>query len=49
MVAAGFAFAEGEGVDHLGTLQDEAQRKRVGAWQGAFEPPGRWAARQGGP
>lgn len=49
MVASGYAFAEGEGVDHLGALQDEAQRKRVGAWQGAFEPPGRWAARQGGP
>ena len=45
MVAAGFAFTEGVGADFMGTLQDEAQRQRVGAWQGAFEPPGRWASR----
>ena len=49
MVAAGYAFTEGVGTDYMGTLQDEAQRKRVGAWQGTFEPPQRWAARQGGP
>ena len=45
MVAAGFAFTEGDGGMYMGTLQDEAQRQRVGAWQGAFEPPGRWASR----
>lgn len=49
MVAAGFAFTEGVGVEYMGTLQDEAQRQRRGAWQGAFEPPGIWAARQDGP
>ena len=43
MVAAGFAFAEGDGGEALGELQDEAQRKRVGAWQGSFQPPRRWA------
>ena len=47
MVAAGLAFAEGDGTQILGELQDEAQRNRVGAWRGAFEPPRRWAARQG--
>lgn len=45
MVAAGFAFTEGDGGMYMGTLQDEAQRQRVGAWQGAFEPPGRWVSR----
>ena len=47
MVAAGLAFAEGDGTQILGELQDEAQRNRIGAWRGAFEPPRRWAARQG--
>lgn len=28
MVVAGFAFTEGVGTDFMGTLQDEAQRKR---------------------
>jgi len=45
MVAVGFAFTDGDGGMYMGTLQDEAQRQRVGAWQGAFEPPGRWASR----
>ena len=45
MVAAGYAFTEGVGADFMGALQDEAQRQRVGAWQGAFEPPSRWTAR----
>ena len=45
MVSAGLAFAEGDGTELLGDLQDEAQRKRVGAWRGSFEPPRRWAAR----
>ena len=45
MVSAGLAFAEGDGTELLGELQDEAQRKRVGAWRGSFEPPRRWAAR----
>lgn len=49
MVAAGFAFTEGVGVEYMGTLQDKAQRQRRGAWQGAFEPPGIWAARRDGP
>lgn len=44
MVSAGLAFTEGVGVDIMGQYQDEAQRRRVGAWQGAFEPPSRWAA-----
>ncbi|MDE0423098.1 MAG: thermonuclease family protein [Gammaproteobacteria bacterium] len=42
MVAAGLAFVEGEGAEFMGELQDQAQRYRVGAWQGAFQPPGRW-------
>ena len=48
MVSAGLAFAEGDGTELLGELQDEAQRKRAGAWRGSFEPPRRWAARQRG-
>ena len=43
MIAAGLAFVEGEGEEFLGELQDRAQRNRVGAWQGAFQPPGRWS------
>lgn len=46
MVSAGFALAEGDGQELLHDLQNEAQRNRVGAWQGAFEPPSRWAAGQ---
>ena len=46
MVSAGFALAEGDAQELLHDLQNEAQRKRVGAWQGAFEPPSRWAAGQ---
>ena len=45
MVSAGFALAEGDGQELLHDLQNDAQRKRVGAWQGAFEPPSRWEAR----
>ncbi len=41
MVAAGLAFTDRGGAVYLGPLQDKAQRDRVGAWQGAFEPPGR--------
>lgn len=41
MVAAGLALADKGGAVFLGPLQDQAQRNRVGAWQGAFEPPGR--------
>ena len=49
MVAAGFAFTEGVGADFMGALQDEAQRKRRGAWRGAFEPPSLWSARRDRP
>ncbi|MCY4059428.1 MAG: hypothetical protein OXG44_15670, partial [Gammaproteobacteria bacterium] len=49
MVAAGFAFTEGVGADFMGALQDEAQRKRRGAWRGAFEPPSLWTARRDRP
>ena len=45
MVTAGYALAEGDAEEVLHGLQNEAQRKRVGAWQGAFEPPSRWEAR----
>lgn len=41
MVGAGLALAEGDAEEILGQLQDEAQRGRVGAWQGTFEPPSR--------
>ena len=41
MVAAGLALTDRGGAVYLGPLQDKAQRNRVGAWQGAFEPPGR--------
>ena len=44
MVAAGFALAEGDGTELLVGLQNGAQRNRVGAWQGAFDPPSQWAA-----
>lgn len=40
MVEAGFALAEGDGTAFLHDLQNLAQRNRVGAWAGAFEPPG---------
>ena len=46
MVAAGFALAEGDGEETLHGLQNEAQRKRLGAWQGAFVPPRLWEAGQ---
>ena len=46
MVSAGLALAEGDAQELLHDLQNEAQRQRIGAWQGAFEPPSRWAARQ---
>ena len=46
MVASGFALAEGDGAEFLNALQNEAQRNRVGAWQGAFEPPSHWALAQ---
>ena len=46
MVIAGLALTEGDGTEFLGDLQNEAQRQRAGAWQGAFEPPRRWAARR---
>ena len=45
MVLAGFAFPEGEGTEFMGEFRDEAQRARVGAWRGSFEPVGRWAER----
>ena len=44
MVSAGLALAEGDGTELLVGLQNEAQRNRVGAWQGAFDPPSQWAA-----
>ena len=46
MVAAGFALAEGDAEELLHGLQNEAQRKRLGAWQGAFVPPRLWEAGQ---
>ena len=47
MVLAGFAFPEGEGMEFMAELRDEAQRARAGAWQGSFEPVGPWAGRLG--
>ncbi len=47
MVVAGFAFPEGDGVEFMAELRDEAQRARAGAWQGSFEPVGPWAERLG--
>jgi len=41
MVAAGWALPDDGGAPFLGDLRDEAQRKRKGIWQGAFEPPKR--------
>ena len=49
MILAGFAFPEGIGIDAWGALRDAAQRNRAGAWQGSFEPPDTWAARDGDP
>ena len=46
MVAAGYALAEGDAEELLHGLQNEAQRERVGAWQGAFVPPRLWEAGQ---
>ena len=40
MVAAGYAFGEGDATDILRQTQNEAQRQRRGAWRGAFAPPG---------
>ena len=47
MVVAGFAFPEGDGIEFMAELRDEAQRARAGAWQGSFEPVGPWAERLG--
>ena len=47
MVVAGFAFPEGDGVEFMAELRDEAQRARAGAWQGSFDPVGPWAERLG--
>lgn len=40
MVAAGYAFGEGDATWLLIEAQNDAQRQRRGAWRGAFEPPG---------
>ena len=40
MVAAGYAFGEGDATEILRQTQNDAQRQRRGAWRGAFEPPG---------
>ena len=47
MVLAGFAFPEGDGIQFMDVLQDEAQRARAGAWQGSFDPVGPMAERLG--
>ena len=45
MIAQGHALSIGIGSEYFGTDQDEAQRQRIGIWQGSFQPPSAWRMR----
>ena len=42
MIANGHALGIGMGAEFFREEQSNAQRRRVGIWQGAFQPPGVW-------
>lgn len=45
MVANGHALGVGMGAEFFREEQANAQRRRLGIWQGAFQPPGVWRRR----
>ena len=45
MIARGHALSVGIGAQYFRPDQDEAQRQRVGIWQGSFQPPSAWRRR----
>ena len=45
MIAQGHALSIGIGSQYFGSDQDEAQRQRIGIWQGSFQPPSAWRRR----
>lgn len=45
MIARGHALSIGIGAQFFSADQDEAQRQRIGIWQGSFQPPSAWRRR----
>ena len=45
MIAQGHALSIGIGSEYFRADQDEAQRQRIGIWQGSFQPPSVWRRR----
>ena len=45
MIAQGHALSIGIGSQFFSADQDEAQRQRIGIWQGSFQPPSAWRRR----
>ncbi len=45
MIAQGHALAVGVGANFFSTDQEQAQRQRLGIWQGPFQPPSAWRQR----
>ncbi len=45
MIAQGHALSIGIGAQFFSDDQDEAQRQRIGIWQGSFQPPSAWRRR----
>ena len=45
MIARGHALSVGIGGQFFRADQDEAQRQRIGIWQGSFQPPSAWRRR----
>ena len=45
MIARGHALSIGIGAQFFSAHQDEAQRQRIGIWQGSFQPPSTWRRR----
>ena len=45
MIAKGHALSVGIGSQYFSADQDEAQRQRIGIWQGSFQPPSAWRRR----
>ncbi len=45
MIAQGHALSIGIGSDYFHDDQNEAQRQRIGIWQGSFQPPSAWRRR----
>ena len=45
MIARGHALSIGIGSGYFRADQDEAQQRRIGIWQGSFQPPSAWRRR----